>query len=226
MRIEKCYFCSCSVYPGHGTMFVRNDSKTFRFCSSKCHKNFKMKRNPRKVRWTKAFRKAAGKEMTIDSTLEFEKRRNIPVKYDRELVATTVAAVSRIQEIKGRREKAFYKNRMLASKPMSLRNDALEVLSGSHLLGRDKDSALVKKARLAAELKAAKKQRRREEKLNDQVEEMQQGLELDEEAQEQDEEEQREKIKIKVPATKKKSELLSRSALMPSSGMSMGMQVD
>lgn len=185
-----------------------------------------MKRNPRKVRWTKAFRKAAGKEMTIDSTLEFEKRRNIPVKYDRELVATTVAAVSRIQEIKGRREKAFYKNRMLASKPMSLRNDALEVLSGSHLLGRDKDSALVKKARLAAELKAAKKQRRREEKLNDQVEEMQQGLELDEEAQEQDEEEQREKIKIKVPATKKKSELLSRSALMPSSGMSMGMQVD
>ncbi|KAJ7097814.1 ribosomal protein L24e-domain-containing protein [Mycena belliarum] len=116
MRIEKCYFCSTSVYPGHGSAFVRNDAKVFRFCTSKCHKNFKMKRNPRKVRWTKAFRKAAGKEMIIDSTIDFEKRRNIPVRYDRELVQTTLKAMKRVGEIKKRRELAFWKHRMALSR--------------------------------------------------------------------------------------------------------------
>ncbi|KAK4049659.1 ATPase-activating ribosome biosynthesis protein [Microbotryomycetes sp. JL201] len=117
------------------TMFVRNDSKCFRFCRSKCSKNFKMKRNPRKLKWTKAFRKAAGKEMTIDSTLNFEKRRHVPIKYDRDFVQATIAGMKRIQEIKSKREQAFYKARMAAAKPKSLATDSLEVTRSSHLLG-------------------------------------------------------------------------------------------
>ncbi|KAI9253749.1 ribosomal protein L24e-domain-containing protein [Helicostylum pulchrum] len=123
MHITRCYFCSGPCYPGHGTMFVRNDSKTFRFCRSKCHKNFKMKRNPRKVRWTKAFRKASGKEMVIDSTFEFEKRRNVPVRYDRNMMATTIKAMKRVQEIRSKRERAFYKNRMVGNKALEKEDD-------------------------------------------------------------------------------------------------------
>ena len=46
-----------------------------------------------------------------DSTIEFEKRRNVPVRYNRELVETTVKAMKRIAEIKQKREHAFWKNR-------------------------------------------------------------------------------------------------------------------
>ena len=50
-----------------------------------------------------------------DSTIEFEKRRNIPVRYNRDLIQTTVKAMKRIAEIKGRREHAFWKNRSVVS---------------------------------------------------------------------------------------------------------------
>ncbi|CAO3592865.1 unnamed protein product [Absidia cylindrospora] len=123
MHISRCYFCSGPCYPGHGTMFVRNDSKTFRFCRSKCNKNFKMKRNPRKVRWTKAFRKASGKEMVIDSTFEFEKRRNVPVRYDCNFMSTTLKAMKRVQEIRAKRERAFFKNRMAGNKEIEKADD-------------------------------------------------------------------------------------------------------
>ncbi|KAI7781771.1 ribosome biogenesis protein rlp24 [Diaporthe eres] len=134
MRIETCYFCSRPAYPSKGITFVRNDAKVFRFCRSKCHKNFKMKRNPRKLKWTKAFRKAAGKEMTVDSTLVFGARRNVPVKYDRELVQKTLKAMDRIGEIRRRRERVFYKQRMAGRRAQQLREARKLVASHEHLL--------------------------------------------------------------------------------------------
>lgn len=118
MRIFHCYVCSGPCYPGHGITFVRNDSKVFKFCRSKCHRNFKLKRNPRKLKWTKAFRKARGKEMVIDKTFDFEKIRNRPKKYDRALMQQTIRAIKRVEEIKTVRQHRFYENRMKQAKQL------------------------------------------------------------------------------------------------------------
>lgn len=93
-----------------------------------------MKRNPRKLAWTKSFRRAHGKEMTVDSTLQFAQRRNVPVRYNRELVATTLQAMQRVGEIRARREKQFYKNRMKGNRAKQLEADRKLVEENQHLL--------------------------------------------------------------------------------------------
>lgn len=150
MRIHNCHFCSSPVYPGHGITFVRNDAKEFRFCRSKCHKNFKLKRNPRKLKWTKAFRKAAGKEMVVDSTLSFNARRHVPVRYNRELVGQTLEAMSRIEEIRVKRERAFYRNRMKGNKERQRQQD-LKLVEDNEVLLKERDVEL----RRAAEREGA-----------------------------------------------------------------------
>ncbi|CAK9229855.1 unnamed protein product [Sphagnum troendelagicum] len=134
MRLEKCWFCSSTVYPGHGIQFVRNDAKVFRFCRSKCHKNFKMKRNPRKVKWTKAYRKLHGKELTQDTTFEFERRRNRPERYNRDLVDQTLNAIKKIEEVREKRESKFWESRMKGKKSQERKEAAVELEQNIHLV--------------------------------------------------------------------------------------------
>lgn len=112
MRIEKCWYCSGNIYPGHGIVFIRNDASVFRFCRSKCHKNFKAKRNPRKQKWTKIYRKERGKELYKDKSFEYERIRNEPVKYDRDVYIKTISAMKKIDKIKENRKLRHYKNRI------------------------------------------------------------------------------------------------------------------
>lgn len=127
------------MYPSKGITFIRNDAAKFQFCRSKCHKNFKMKRNPRKLGWTKAFRKARGKELTVDPTLQFAARRNVPVRYDRELMKSTLRAMERVEEIRARRERVFYKDRVKGEKARKRAEDRRTVETGSHLLPRERE---------------------------------------------------------------------------------------
>ena len=187
MRIYQCHFCSSPIYPGHGIMFVRNDAKEFRFCRSKCHKAFKQRRNPRKLKWTKAFRKAAGKELAVDSTLTFAQRRNVPVRYNRELVATTLKAMARIEEIRQKRERAFYKNRMKGNKEREFLRDKKLVEANPELLR-------IREVEIANKL--AKEQEREEISEEEEEEEEEEDMEIDSE-EEEEEQLQKQKIMLK-----------------------------
>ena len=85
--------------------------------------------------------------MTVDTTLQFAARRNVPVRYDRNLVSTTLKAMQRVSEIRARREKVFFKNRMAGNKERERAANRKLVAENEHLLPRQRASE-----RLAAEV--------------------------------------------------------------------------
>ncbi|KAI3915261.1 hypothetical protein MKX01_035520 [Papaver californicum] len=119
MRLEKCWFCSSTVYPGHGIQF-----------------NFKPKRKPRKVKWTKAYRRLLGKDMTKDSTFEFERKRNRPERHDRIRTEETLKAIKDSDIIRQRREIAHHKQRMKGKKSKMIKEARKEL---DQLIGSSKD---------------------------------------------------------------------------------------
>ncbi|AFM97828.1 ribosomal protein L24 [Encephalitozoon hellem ATCC 50504] len=134
MRIEKCWFCSSNIYQGHGTVYVRNDAKVFRFCRSKCRKLFERRVNPRRVKWTKIARKVANKELCNDTILTFERRLNEPRMYDREVVEKTLSTIPKILEIRKRREDFFIKDRILTGQEMTKESDLKYIERHANLL--------------------------------------------------------------------------------------------
>lgn len=145
-------------------LFVRNDCKNFRFCRPKCHRHFKAKHNPRKLAWTKAARKLNGKEIVKDSVFDFEKKRNEPIQYNRDIYVQTVQAMKRIADIKQRREDRFWENRMKLAKVQKAADIEREVLVHGDLLSdKEKQQEMVEriKVREAArqEEKAALRQK-------------------------------------------------------------------
>ncbi|MFN3528146.1 MAG: 50S ribosomal protein L24e [Candidatus Altarchaeaceae archaeon] len=51
----QCSFCKNELKPGKGIMIVSSDGRVTYYCSSKCRKNAKLGRSPRKVEWTKLY---------------------------------------------------------------------------------------------------------------------------------------------------------------------------
>ena len=81
--------------------------------------------------------------MVVDSTLTFAARRNVPVRYDRNLVATTLKAMQRVSDIRAKRERVFYKKRMAGNKEKEKAANRKLVAENEHLLPRVRASEKV-----------------------------------------------------------------------------------
>jgi len=65
--------------------------------------------------------------LAIDPSFEFERKRNVPVKYDREFWQKSVEAMKRIEEIKSKRQNSYVMQRLRKGIEIETQRDIKEV---------------------------------------------------------------------------------------------------
>ena len=68
VKTEVCTFSGLKIYPGHGILYARSDSKSFKFISRKVKSCFHQRFNPRKLAWTMLYRRMHKKGTLEDNT--------------------------------------------------------------------------------------------------------------------------------------------------------------
>ncbi|MCO5580102.1 hypothetical protein L7F22_033968 [Adiantum nelumboides] len=91
MKVETCAFSQRKIYPGKGKLYVRGDSKVFRFVSSKNESLFLQRKNPRKIAWTIVYRRMHKKGITEEIA---KKRSRKTVKHQRGIVGASLDSIA------------------------------------------------------------------------------------------------------------------------------------
>ncbi|KAH6903804.1 60S ribosomal protein L24 [Coprinopsis sp. MPI-PUGE-AT-0042] len=91
MKVEIDSFSGYRIYPSKGKLFVRGDSKVFRFAGSKSASLFLQRKNPRKIAWTVVYRRMHKKGLTEEVA---KKRSRRTVKHQRGIVGADLAAIA------------------------------------------------------------------------------------------------------------------------------------
>ena len=97
------------------------------------------------MKWTKAYRRSHGKELMFDKSLGFEKRREEPVRYNRDLYVKTVQAMKKVETIRARREKTFIQNRIKQAKKNNRELVEKELMRHVELIGNPELKTEMKK---------------------------------------------------------------------------------
>jgi len=110
MRSFEDTFSGQRIYPGKGKLFVRGDSKTFRFQNGKSESLFLQRKNPRRIAWTVLFRRQHRKGISEEVA---KKRTRRTVKAQRAIVG---ASLDVIKERRSMRPEARSAARLAAIK--------------------------------------------------------------------------------------------------------------
>lgn len=97
MKVEIDSFSGNKIYPGRGTLFVRGDSKIFRFQSSKTASLFHQRKNPRRISWTVLYRRHHKKGISEEST---KRRSRKTVKHQRAIVGASIELIKERRALK------------------------------------------------------------------------------------------------------------------------------
>merc|ERR1711939_257549 len=110
MKVEFCNFSGYKIYPGKGKLYIRSDSKIFRFVTSKEESLFLQRKNPRKIAWTTVFRRV-NKKGVSEEVAKKSSRKTVRA-------AQRAAAVTEAKDKKKERE-AQRKSQRASNKPVA-----------------------------------------------------------------------------------------------------------
>ncbi|KAI0600615.1 ribosomal protein L24e [Biscogniauxia sp. FL1348] len=90
MRTYDDTFSGQRIYPGKGKLYVRGDSKIFRFQNGKSESLFLQRKNPRRIAWTVLFRRQHRKGISEEVA---KKRTRRTVKAQRAIVGASLDVI-------------------------------------------------------------------------------------------------------------------------------------
>ncbi|KAL2885737.1 60S ribosomal protein L24 [Ceratocystis lukuohia] len=90
MRTYDDAFSGQRIYPGKGKLYVRGDSKIFRFQNSKSESLFLQRKNPRRISWTVLYRRHHRKGISEEVA---KKRSRRTVKAQRAIVGASLDVI-------------------------------------------------------------------------------------------------------------------------------------
>ncbi|KAK7060687.1 60S ribosomal protein L24 [Halocaridina rubra] len=112
MKLQLCQYSGFKIYPGHGKTMVRTDGRTYVFLNSKCERGFRLKRNPREVRWTILYRR---KHKKVDEETS-KKRTRRTQKFQRAIVGASLTDIMAKRNMKPEVRKAQREQAIRAAK--------------------------------------------------------------------------------------------------------------